>query len=376
MRWTGVGERWRHSWLGKANSPCGYIRVPLARKNATWLSAHCPFPWSPQISPHIGPGMVFASSVSYPLLSVFPIMLRLWPTTPQGPETPRARQEEANPFEGTLASRGGRDARWSPGPGTPTSVHPLLQTSSGSPREAGASSGSAASDLTPGSSSSGPFAAAQPTTQLSLHAPVFNMQQPPQGRRPLSRASSSSPPAPPNPSNAPPASRGQLHIKLIQARALNVRTPCARPYVVVQFEQNEFISREPIPESDKEVRGTPTNRPNGFSSASPPSTALSALGAIGSRVAAHEAANRKSPRPSTNGSFGASMSSLRSSMTSPAAPPRPTPNSLFGQLSAHNPVWKHEVSLSVVFCPYILSSTKLSPQRCNIRRLSNHLHGL
>jgi hypothetical protein len=299
--------------------------------------------------------MVFTSSISHPLLSAFPIMLRFWPTTPQGQETPKALQEETNPFEGAL-SRSGREQRPSTRPGTPTaSVHPLLQTSSSSPREAGAPSGSAASDLTPGNSSSGPFAAAQPTTQLSLHAPVFNMQQPPKGhRRPLqtkSRSSSPSPPSAANHSPAPPASKGQLHIKLIQARALNVRTPSARPYVVVQFEQNEFISREPIPETDKEVRGTPTNRPNGFSSTSPPSTALSALGVIGSRVAAHEAANRKSPRLGTNGSFGASMSSSRSSMTPSDALAPTSSNSLFGRLSAHNPVWKHEVSLSVVSPP-------------------------
>ncbi|KAJ7283855.1 kinase-like domain-containing protein [Mycena rebaudengoi] len=118
------------------------------------------------------------------------------------------------------------------------------------------------------------------------------------------------------------SSRGQIHVKLIQARGLHVRNAAARPYVVVQFEQNEFVSRDPTGEADKEVKGTPTQLPA-------PATAMSALGAIGSKAGA---AIRKSPNTSP-------ASSLPSSTTSN--------NSLFGRLSAHNPVWKHEVSFDV-----------------------------
>lgn len=72
----------------------------------------------------------------------------------------------------------------------------------------------------------------QPTTQLSLHPPVFNIQQPPSPRRSL------------------PSSRGQIHLFLIQARGLHVLSPHPCPYVVVQFEHNEFVSRGPSHDSD------------------------------------------------------------------------------------------------------------------------------
>ena len=72
----------------------------------------------------------------------------------------------------------------------------------------------------------------QPTTQLSLHPPVFNIQQPPSPRRSL------------------PSSRGQIHLFLIQARGLHVLSPQPCPYVVVQFEHNEFVSRGPSHDSD------------------------------------------------------------------------------------------------------------------------------
>ncbi|TFK27061.1 AGC/Akt protein kinase [Coprinopsis marcescibilis] len=140
-----------------------------------------------------------------------------------------------------------------------------------------------------------------------------------------------SPDAPPP---APPlsASRGQIHVKLIQAKGLSVRSQHARPYVVVQFEQNEFVSRDPTDEADKEVKGIPTaisSPPSPSLSRDTSSSALSALGAI------HAKANQKHshlhPPPPT-----ASRTSSASSLSS-----------LFGRLPPHNPVWKHEVSFDV-----------------------------
>jgi hypothetical protein len=216
----------------------------------------------------------------------FHSMFRLW--TPDQ-LTPRAN--EKNPFNDV--------------PTTPTAVHPLL------------SSGlSVSSDLTP----------AQPTTHLTLHAPVFIMQQPPPAKNLIIK-----PPPLSSSASAPPTSKGQIHVKLIQARALNVRTVYARPYVVVQFEQNEFVSRDPTLESDKEVKGTATSVSRSISS-----NALSALGAIGSKVATRK--NGKDPSP---------PSSLATTKLSTQH------NTFFGHLSAHNPVWKHEVSL------YVLSSLSL-----------------
>ncbi|TFK43174.1 kinase-like domain-containing protein [Crucibulum laeve] len=288
------------------------------------------------------------------------IMIKLWPTTPSDQLTPRASAHEKNPFDLILPQSPTHHHRFSnPTPTTPTAVHPLLHhpgspflpTTSTLSAVVSAHSGSVPSDLTPQAgtpSNFGSFPAAQPTTQLSLHAPVFNMQQPPPGNRvksssnmsstssSSSSSSSSSPPATSSPANT---SKGQLHVKLIQARGLNVRSIHARPYVVVQFEQNEFVSRDPTDETDKEVKGTAVNVSRNTSS-----NAISALGAIGSKAAAHEASKR--------GSKGSKDSSPSSSIGKPStlassAAPGGLTNGLFGRLSAHNPVWKHEVSFDV-----------------------------
>ncbi|KAI0921773.1 hypothetical protein AcW2_006648 [Taiwanofungus camphoratus] len=201
--------------------------------------------------------------------------------------------------------------------------------------------------------------AAPPTTSLSLHAPIFNMQQPPPPKQspapnPSSTPSTASAEPSPTPStrssgsvtatpfvqvsaaNGTPSSgpsKGQIHVKLIQARGLNVRSPSARPYVVVQFEQNEFVSRDPTDETDKEVKGFATNLSRNSSS-----TALSALGAISTKASASRGGSARNSGAATPSS---STSSARSATGALA-------NGLFGsRLSAHNPVWKHEVSFDV-----------------------------
>ncbi|KAG6886079.1 hypothetical protein C0993_004069 [Termitomyces sp. T159_Od127] len=183
-------------------------------------------------------------------------------------------------------------------PPTPT-CHPLLNTHS------------ANADITP--------LATPPLATLSLHAPDFNMQPPP---RRLHKAALAGPAPSAHTATSTPhvaSSRGQIHVKLIQARGLAVRAPAARPYVVVQFEKNEFVSRDPTSDADKEVRGTPTNLSRTSSS-----NAISALGAA--------LDNSRRERNLSN----ASSSSAKSAAAT-----------LFGRLSPHNPVWKHEVSFDV-----------------------------
>jgi len=226
------------------------------------------------------------------------IMLRLWPN----PDLATPRASEKNPFNEQL---------------TPTAVHPLLAANSPMLLPASAYGGSVTSDLTPQSISS-----AQPTTHLSLHAPDFKMQQPPPPKKLAAHPPHSA------------TSKGQIHIKLIQARALNVRTIHARPYVVVQFEQNEFVSRDPISELDKEVKGTPTLSRQSSSNA---------LSALGKAASALEAAKRKNSKGSKDPSPAASVAAA---VAKALHPPPPSNNTLWGgRLSAHNPVWKHEVSL-------------------------------
>ena len=236
-------------------------------------------------------------------------MFRLW-----NPDQLTPRANEKNPFNDVPTT-----------PTTPTAVHPLLSSAL-----------SVTSDLTP----------AQPTTHLSIHAPVFIMQQPPPAKnlKPLSLSSSSS--APPH----TPISKGQIHVKLIQARALNVRSINARPYVVVQFEQSEFVSRDPTLESDREVKGTATNL-----SRSTSSNALSALGAIGSKVAIQ--GSRKNSNNSKDPSPPSSLASAKLSSQLLSLPQPP----LFGRLSAHNPVWKHQVSLYAIFLSPSFFSSCRSP---------------
>ncbi|KAF9263639.1 kinase-like protein [Marasmius fiardii PR-910] len=133
-----------------------------------------------------------------------------------------------------------------------------------------------------------------------------------------------------------PVSKGQIHVKLIQARGLTVRTPTSRPYVVVQFEQNEFISRDPTDESDREVKGTATTRHNPTNSIS---SAMNALGAIhDANLKASAKANGNSNNTSPSSSYGSRRASGSSNGSG---------GGLFSRLSAHNPVWKHEVSFDV-----------------------------
>jgi hypothetical protein len=184
---------------------------------------------------------------------------------------------------------------------------------------------------------------AHPTT-LTLHAPDFDMHRPPLNRSSHSR---SPPPTilPSSPSRHPTqstasssSSKGQIHVKLISARGLNVSSLDSRPYVVVVFENNEFVSRDPTNEGDKEVRGIATNLSRTSSS-----IAISALGAVGYKAVAQEAAlrtRRQSPVSSS------SSNSAKSSLSIPGVSGSRTPsNGLLGRMSAHNPVWKHEVSL-------------------------------
>lgn len=275
-----------------------------------------------------------------PTLKV-PSMIKLWPsighnTSPLDQLTPRAApngQERANPFELPAGPS-------SPTQGTQTPTfyhHHLLNTNPSTPSAAVPRS---VADLTPHLFQAQPLtptspggSLALPTTQLSLHAPDFNMRQPPPSkqRQPTAdkstKTSSSSTSSGSSISNAPGPtptagpSKGQIHVKLIQARGLNVRSTTARPYAVVQFEQNEFVSRDPIDEMGKEVKGTATTISRNGSS-----NALSALNAIGAKVGRGKGSNGSSPASSV--SSGQSALSL-----------------MLGRLPSHSPVWKHEVTL-------------------------------
>ncbi|KZT74293.1 Pkinase-domain-containing protein [Daedalea quercina L-15889] len=122
-------------------------------------------------------------------------------------------------------------------------------------------------------------------------------------------------------------SKGQIRVKLIQARGLSVRSSHSKPYVVVQFEQNEFVGRDPIEETDKEAKGIATNLSRQSSS-----TAISALTAVSKANPSKDGKGSLSGSPTTTNGGG----------------PKSGLNGLFGsRISAVNPVWKHEVSFDV-----------------------------
>ncbi|KAG8960477.1 hypothetical protein FRC03_006484 [Tulasnella sp. 419] len=245
-------------------------------------------------------------------------MLKLW--GPHDQTTPRA-SDRANPFDSISVKSNAGGLGHSSG-GSHLSLSSLA-----------AASGTRTPTLTAG-----------PTTHLSLHAPEFNQLAMPQLKAPplmrnqtaasaasvLSTTSANGTNANASPANSG-QSRGQLHVKLIQARGLNVRSSRARPYVVVQFEHNEFVSREPTTDTDKEVKGVPQPLSRNSSS-----TALASLAASGI-ARAFEAASR------ARSSTGPNLTPQPSSAVSGTSSPSP-----FGSgLSPHNPVWKHEVSFDV-----------------------------
>lgn len=247
---------------------------------------------------------------------------------------------------------GGRSGRKSPrtgGRGSPSNPihHRLLQVPSCSVY------GTECAPERPLSPSLNLTTTALPTTHLSLHAPDFDMlprrssqsRTPPLSTTPVSYTFPSSPSRPHHSQSAPTpslssSSKGQIHVKLISARGLNTSSIDSRPYVVVVFEDNEFVSREPTDEDGKEVRGIATNLSRTSSS-----IAISALGAAGSKAAAQDAALRtRRPSPVSSSSANSAKSSLSALGGSGTRTPS---NGLLRHRSAHSPVWKHEVSLYV-----------------------------
>lgn len=213
-----------------------------------------------------------------------------------------------------------------------------------------------------------PIPLAQPTTQLTLSPPEFTLKSSPPPGGAKTPTVSSSPPqtsfiaayASKSSTAAPRCARGQLHVKLIEANGLTVKSPNSRPYVVVVYEQNEFVSREPIHEHEKEARGVPAPLSRQSSS-----SALAALNGIQHKfkIEPRQALPASSPAATANNpplSTSAGSSSRSSSGSSGGSKPAksvplattlaPAPSiagrGLLGtNLSAMNPVWKHEVSL-------------------------------
>ncbi|GAA5894298.1 uncharacterized protein JCM6883_003778 [Sporobolomyces salmoneus] len=88
--------------------------------------------------------------------------------------------------------------------------------------------------------------ATRPSIALSTNEPDFSFKTQPSAHARQPKNTSNSTAAAP---------RGKLLVKLISARHLSPPSIQSRPYVVVTFDQNEFVSREPIHEEGEEVTG-------------------------------------------------------------------------------------------------------------------------
>ncbi|KAG9126831.1 hypothetical protein FRC07_001783 [Ceratobasidium sp. 392] len=262
-------------------------------------------------------------------------MLKIWPT--HGPSaadaqlTPKASDRTSiNPFEASLAaatnpgpSNLGMSSTTAGPPRTPTLTHHHLLRSD------------ATHDSTPLATPSIGLPSAAPTTQLSLDPPQFALKM---AAPPLRRNHSHTPSVKDKDAQAGGnPSRGQLHVKLIAARGLNISSPRARPYVVVQFEQSEFVSRDPIDETVAPLRGAPAalSRVNSALNV----TAAAAQGTTSgiSRVLASATPRSSVSSGSSTGGQNGNGNGLLT----------PNPARLGSTVSAHNPVWKHEVAFDV-----------------------------
>ncbi|BGP40423.1 Serine/threonine-protein kinase [Rhodotorula kratochvilovae] len=87
----------------------------------------------------------------------------------------------------------------------------------------------------------------QPTTAISRTEPDFSFKTQPAA---LTRRQTSQ--------SGP---KGRLVVKLISARHLSPPSSASRPYVVVTFDQNEFVSREPVHEEGEEAIGVAKPKP-------------------------------------------------------------------------------------------------------------------
>lgn len=216
---------------------------------------------------------------------------------------------------------------------------------------------------------------ALPTTSLSIHPPNFNMNAPPLRRNPTSPTTNSHPllapslatnqsysgastpshlsisstlestslspassstPRPPSPNTHP---KGHLTIKLMSARGLNIPSEAmatSRPYVVVTFENNEFVSREPIESHEPTTKGVATYTPS-----APPTPSSGILG-IGSISRAFDMAAR-SRSAAVMGKTKLTLPGQKSGATTPKA--AESRGEWLGKPSTCDPVWKHEVTL-------------------------------
>lgn len=155
--------------------------------------------------------------------------------------------------------------------------------------------------------------------------------------------------------------KGRLAVKLISARHLSCPSPASLPYVVVTFDQNEFISREPIHEEGEEATGVAGRKGDGANSptAAPVPPDQAKLDAAAAAAAEAEASVAMGASPPSGLGRALALETRRDSVNMVISPPPPAalalppldtsaPAAEPVELSAYNPTWKHEVTLCVM----------------------------
>ncbi|GAA5863291.1 hypothetical protein JCM3774_000844 [Rhodotorula dairenensis] len=227
----------------------------------------------------------------------------------QDQTTPKAT-DQRNPFDllganassaassrkASIASASTPTATTPGAPGARTPVRPSLSHAASSTRSLGSNAGSepATPGVTPGGSSR-----AQPTTAISRTEPDFSFTTQPSSHQRSARPTNQSAP------------RGKLVVKLIEARNLSAPSRASRPYVVVTFDQNEFVSREPIDDLAGDAVGVAKPRPSdapavGESARVPPPATPGGTAAPGTQAMAVPIV--ATPNTSSNGAPGAAKS--------------------------------------------------------------------
>ncbi|KAK4704769.1 serine/threonine protein kinase SCH9, partial [Phenoliferia sp. Uapishka_3] len=157
--------------------------------------------------------------------------------------------------------------------------------------------------------------------------------------------------------------KGRLAVKLISARHLSCPSADSRPYVVVSFDQNEFVSREPIHEEGEEATGVAISKENGGSS--PTATRQAAVPPDAAKVDTNGTAKESIPMgstPTNSSGLGRALDRHRNSADMAVSPSAGSSSALDDraaaplvaalasslELSAYSPTWKHEVTFDVM----------------------------
>ncbi|GAA6028306.1 hypothetical protein JCM8097_006967 [Rhodosporidiobolus ruineniae] len=150
---------------------------------------------------------------------------------------------------------------------SPTSPQPVgLPTRASTSSSSSSSSASHASSSSNASTASTAVSSPMTSPSLSSYDPSPSPPPRPPSAPPISRAEPdfsfvTQPTTLTRKQTSQSAPRGKLLVKLIQARGLSAPSVASRPYVVVTFDNNEFVSREPIHEEGEEAVGVAKPKP-------------------------------------------------------------------------------------------------------------------